>query len=483
MISPPFLQTEFMSISGTPREPATLAHASELGGYEHEFVDSPHDRLVCKICIHPCRDPYLSGCCGHNFCKLCLDNAKAATKTCPFCRNKEFSTFPNRQADREIRSLHVMCTNKERGCEWQGELNYINNHLVNSDGCQFEDVKCSNGCGKMLQRRYLTSHVETECLCRKVDCSYCHITGEHQFIEGEHKEQCPKLPLPCPNKCEVGSVLREDMEAHRKECSLEMVQCEYHNVGCDERIIRKDLEKHEHERMKGHLSLTKVKLMATDQQLQLTTSQLTDTRSQLDGALEQINTLMILMHQTVMVQKHTSDPFRPVPNVLTAQWWARLTAKAIVIKSGDQVCPVIMNINFTELTRTAVYWFSDPFYSHDEGYKMCLRVNIPGHGKGTHLSVFLHLMKGPHDDELTWPMREKFEFKLLNQVSDCQHHSVTLIYGHNDGNDVTGRVTGRDRATAGAGYSQFILMKNLYKVSSTRHYVKDDSIFFQVSKL
>ena len=79
-----------------------------------------------------------------------------------------------------------MCTNKERGCEWRGELNHINNHLGNSDGCQFEDVKCSNECGKMLQRQYLTSHVETECPCYKIDCQYCHITGEHQFIEGEH---------------------------------------------------------------------------------------------------------------------------------------------------------------------------------------------------------------------------------------------------------------------------------------------------------
>ena len=94
------------------------------------------------------------------------------------------------------------------------------------------------------QQRYLTSHVETECPYRKVDCQYCHITGEHQFIEGEHKEQCPKLPISCLNKCGVGSLPREDMEAHRKECPLEMVQCAYHNVGCEERMTGKDLEFH-----------------------------------------------------------------------------------------------------------------------------------------------------------------------------------------------------------------------------------------------
>ena len=95
---------------------------------------------------------------------------------------------------REIKSLHIYCTNKEKGCEWQGELNDINNHLGNSDGCQFEEVKCSNECRKMIQRQYLTSHVKTKCSRRKVNCQYCHDTGEHQFIEGQHKEECPKLP-------------------------------------------------------------------------------------------------------------------------------------------------------------------------------------------------------------------------------------------------------------------------------------------------
>ena len=61
---------------------------------------------------------------------------------------------------------------------------------------------------------------------------------------------CPKLPQPCPNKCEVGRVPREDMEAHRKECPLEMIQCEYCSVGCEIRMAHKDREKHENEKMK-----------------------------------------------------------------------------------------------------------------------------------------------------------------------------------------------------------------------------------------
>ena len=95
-------------------------------------------------------------------------------------------------------------------------------------------MTCSNDCGKCLQRQYLAGHVQDECLRHKVDCQYCHITGEHQFIEGEHKEQCPKFPIAC---CEVG---RDDVEEHIKMCPQELIQCEYHIVGCQERIARKD---------------------------------------------------------------------------------------------------------------------------------------------------------------------------------------------------------------------------------------------------
>ena len=106
--------------------------------------------LVCKICQYPSRELHLSGCCDHTFCKSCLEAAKRATNTdtCPTCRSKEFVTLANRQVDR---SLHVFCTNKDKGCEWQGEVNNIINHLGNSDGCQFKEVTCSSDCEKCLQ--------------------------------------------------------------------------------------------------------------------------------------------------------------------------------------------------------------------------------------------------------------------------------------------------------------------------------------------
>ena len=202
--------------------------SKNIAGYDYDLIDPLSDRLVCKICHFPSRNPYLSVCCGHLFCKSCLYNirkAPAITNACPVCRDEEFVIFPNQAVDREIKCLRIHCTNKMMGCEWEGELNDINNHLGNSDGCQFEEVKCSNECGKVIQRQYLTSHVETECQRRKVNCQYCYDTGENRFIEGQHKEECPKLPLPCPNNCEVGTIPREDMGKHKEVCQLEVIDC------------------------------------------------------------------------------------------------------------------------------------------------------------------------------------------------------------------------------------------------------------------
>ena len=461
-----------------------IATPNRTGGYEYKFVDTTPDRYVCNICHLPSRDPYLTTCCGHVFCKSCLDNIKKAatvTNACPICRDEEFVTFPNKQLDREVKSLHVMCTNKDRGCDWHGELNDIKNHLGNSDGCQFEDVKCSNECGKMLQRRYLTSHVETMCVSRKVDCQYCHITGEHQFIVGEHKEQCSKLSLPCPNKCEVGSVPREDMEAHRKECPLEMIQCEYHNVGCEERIKRKDVEKHADEKMKEHLSLTKCRLTASDKEL-------SGAKSQLTTAMKQINTLMLVV-QTLVPQ----DPDEDACVVDSDTWFLaiakrciELTAAVAMTKSGNQVCPVTVSITeFHDKKADSTIWCSDAFYTDVTiGYKMCLCVYPAGNRTsiGTHLSVYLCLMKGPHDDELAWPLRGEFEVTLLNQISDCDHYSSTVAYDDRPQDDSAGRVTDGDRAR-GWGRQQFISNEELHKVTLTCQYLKGDCIFLQVSKV
>ena len=485
-----------------------IAAPTEYGGYEYSFVNDPPDHCLCKICHHPSRDAYMTGpCCeGLTICKSCLDywQITAGNMKCPVCRKEEGGFSKNYPIQREIRSLHIYCSNKEKGCEWQGELNNINNHFGNSDGCHYEEVKCSNECGKMIQRQYLTSHVETECPRREVNCQYCHDTGEHQFIEGQHKEECPKLPLPCPNNCEVGSVPREDMEAHRKECPLEMIQCEYYSVGCEVRMARKDQKEHRREKVEDHLTMTKHKLTDTNCQLTDTNNKLANTQEKLTNtittlastkrklidtnhrlsiALQRISTLEILLY--LATNAAVAKPSNCAMVLESSVGWAdKLVTMAMMSKSGDQSCPVVFKLseyNIKKENELQPIWYSDPFYTHNKGYKMCLGVYAAGNGlgRGTHLSVLMFLMKGPHDDELTWPLRgRKFEIKLLNQISDSEHHSCILGY------DYTGicRVTEGNRSN-GRGRNRYISNEDLNKITPTCQFLRDECLFFQLSKL
>ena len=189
---------------------------------------------------------------------------KKFSNVCPVCRSEEFAIFFNKQADRAIRSLHIFCTNKEQGCEWQGEVNDISGHLGN---CVFQVINCPNKCGKCLQRQLLTTHVEIKCPRRTISCQYCNDVGENQFIEGQHKEKCPKFPVQCPNECKIESIHRDEVEEHKKVCPLEMIQCDYHVVGCTVKMARKDMNTHKQEMMEKHLSLSINELMEIKMQL------------------------------------------------------------------------------------------------------------------------------------------------------------------------------------------------------------------------
>ena len=513
---------------------------SRHGGYDYQFVDTPLDIFLCKICHLPSKEPHLSVCCGHTFCKSCLDGMKQTKPhqrrgrssfpkvSCPMCRSEDFSTVFNKQNKRSIKNLRVYCTNEDEGCDWQGEINDITGHLGNSSGCQFEEVRCSNDCDLLLQRQHLRSHVDNECPCREVHCQYCNVAGQHQFImdehvdecakvplpcpnncgvdsilredmdfhkttcpleeiecpndcgealqqqyladhiktacscrkvncqfceisgeyrwiEGWHKKKCPKLPIPCPNECEAGSIPREDLEDHRQECPLEVIKCEYYIMGCHVTMTRKDRHMHKKEKMEEHLQLTKCKLMDAEEHYEAKISEL-------ESALQQNHALM---------------------NLLFGEWTIELSTKALQLSSGDQVLPVVVHMSeYTKKKEDNVDWYSDSFYTHKKGYKMQLNVVPNGYSeaKGTHLSVYLFLMEGPYDDKLRWPLDKTFKVTLLNQSSDTEHHSVTRS------------VNGGKRIISSDAKDVWQKVHFIKTFTLHSQYLKNDSLFFEVSK-
>jgi len=78
----------------------------------------------------------------------------------------------------------------------------------------------------------------------------------------------------------------------------------------------------------------------------------------------------------------------------------------ISTKIARNICPVVIKVsNFTAIKEGGVNCKMESFFSHTGGYRMSF-IAYPDGNDDSHLSVFLCLMKGPHDDELTWLLRE-----------------------------------------------------------------------------
>ena len=444
------------------------------GGYDYEFVDTPTDHVICVICHLPSREAHMTECCGHVFCKSCLDRAKATQyKACSMCKDKEFNTFSNKQIDREVQGLHVYCTNKEKGCEWKGQVKYIRVHLENNDGCQFEGLKCPHGCEEVIERRFLIRHVNFECQHRKVECKYCHDKIKLLFVDGTHFQECPKVPLPCPNNCKaVGMILREDMEAHRRECLLEVIQCEYH--GCEIRMLRKRQRKHDEENMEKHLCMTKDELASTKSELASTKTELTS----------RVNNLEMMVKLLTGSSSSDLSSVCSNPSLVAGQarWAIQLAAMESRSLLNDQTCPAMIKMtNFHDHEDDDESVWHKFFFSHERGYRMQLWVH-PGRGRNEHVEVVLYLTQGPYDEDLQWPLRAKFQVTLLNQITDDEHISVTITYDDHTPNIAACRLVDEDDDSYPLDCN-LISCRDIHKVTPTCAYLKNDCILLKVCKL
>ena len=147
-------------------------------------------------------------------------------------------------------------------------------------------------------------------------------------------------------------------------------------------------------------------------------------------------------------------------------------------------CTITMN-NFSEYKTVKCQWYSQPFYTGPDGYKLKIRVdaNGDGSGEGTHVSMFVYLMKGENDDILTWPFKCDITIRLLNWKEDKGH--VEKILDFNDSDDVKyrKRVMEGDTATGGLGYD-FISHSDLhYNITNNTEYINNDILCFEVSKV
>ncbi|XP_011408545.1 PREDICTED: TNF receptor-associated factor 3-like, partial [Amphimedon queenslandica] len=147
---------------------------------ELSFVNEIPDQIEieCPVCLHIFTDPHQVSCCGHNFCKSCIERVKHDNGSCPMCKEEAYQSFADKNISRIINGLQVYCTNEVEGCQWKGDLKYLPTHLnkgKREGDCQFEEFKCRYyECQTKGQRQHLNVHEEEWCYQRPYSCEHCY---------------------------------------------------------------------------------------------------------------------------------------------------------------------------------------------------------------------------------------------------------------------------------------------------------------------
>ncbi|GIQ83092.1 hypothetical protein KIPB_004348 [Kipferlia bialata] len=208
--------------------------------------------LCCEACDRVMIQPILLVPCGHNVCRLCVEkNAEENDAVCPECQNEvDLAVVVNKYEDHVATHIPFTCPYKKCGCEFEGYVPQISEHL---EECPFRPVPCTNapqGCPEMLPRQELANHVENECGHRLVPCQWCETEVFACELE-EHEAQCDQRIERCEYfKAEEEVAEGEEAEAmpeggcqykgtpaqleeHEEECLFVTVNCPFCERGCE----------------------------------------------------------------------------------------------------------------------------------------------------------------------------------------------------------------------------------------------------------
>ena len=414
------------------------------GGYDCTLV-RPDKKHECPVCLLLLREPHLVGCCGHHFCASCVDRIRSSGKTCPLCNSASFKTMHNKGLERDmLNELMVFCTYKDRGCDWNGVLGSLEQHTDPVKGtCPYTVVRCTWRCAEAIERRFLREHEEKSCsnrpwyVCfedhnlRKFAEKFEVVASENTRLRTEIAELSTKLETACTSN----RSLKEEIEVLKSQ----------QRAGSWERA---DMM-----------------------------SKLNSITTCVDNLKQELQELKsVPREQSLPEDSGEQDEAAAIPTLEEA---------FIASETEVAVVPFRFEIKkFTKKKKHGVEWYSPPFYTHERGYKMCVRVDPNGimNGKGTHLSVYVYLMRGEYDEDLKWPFQGVIVVRLLNQLRDGGHHEKTVDFLDSVEDRTSNRVTIGNKSMRGQGFSQFIAHICL-KLDTMQNqlYLKDDCLKFEVA--
>ncbi|XP_015361213.1 TNF receptor-associated factor 2 isoform X7 [Marmota monax] len=365
--------------------------------------------------------------------------------------------------------------------------------------CPFLLTECP-ACKGLVRLGEKERHAEQECPERNLNCQHCQEPCGHADLEAHH-EVCPKFPLTCEG-CGKKKIPREKFHDHVRTCGKCQVPCRFHSVGCPEMMEAEELLEHEAHQLREHLALVLSSLLEAQtlpggqNQVGPQLLQRCQTLEQKTATFENIVCVLNREVERVAVtaeacsRQHRldQDKIEALSNKvqqlersigLKDLAMADLEQKVLELEASTYDGVFIWKISdFARKRQEAVAGrtpaiFSPAFYTSRYGYKMCLRVylNGDGTGRGTHLSLFFVVMKGPNDALLRWPFNQKVTLMLLDQNN--REHVIDAFRP-----DITSSSFQRPVSDMNIA-SGCPLFCPVSKMEAKNSYVRDDAIFIK----
>eukprot|EP00731_Ephydatia_muelleri_P021547 Em0014g138a len=331
---------------------------------------------------------------------------------------------------------------------------------------------CGTKFGKSVRDAGRDAAIRTLKVVCKNRRSGCTWEGELQEYK-EHSLCCPFDLLGCPNRCSTQQFLpRKDVQYHLKdECPSRTVACEYCGVTGKFCFITAD-----------HLDECLRCVVECDCGKSYVRGEKRFHQASCPKAVIRCKYAELgceAMMRREEMQQHSDDALSHLHLGLET---------AITLKSLLNVVPISFRMDdfYKHRNTPDLIWYSPGFYTQRRGYKMCISVNASGHAsaKGTHFSVYVHLMSGEYDDFLVWPFQGSVKIELLNQLANSEHFAYTAEFVGQKHEKHNSRVVKGIRSHCGLGEERF-LPHTVLGHNPTRpcQYLKDNCLYFRVSEV
>ncbi len=316
-------------------------------------------------------------------------------------------------------------------------------------------------------RKYLQNHISSKCAERLYFCPHCEKKGTYAFITRVHDKVCEKKMVECPNKDRGCKLLIEQgiKEQHvNQECGFTEVACAYNeSLGCQVKMMRKDINKHQTEFSADHIDLTVKSLSIQTRNLTLLKHYCVKQSEQIHALSQEV---LSLSEKLKSQQDKLSNLSRLDKQVisLSERHWTLFVGEALQFQLTDYTYN--KEGNNLHLFR--------PFHTHPGGYKMRIGVYVNGYGDGkcTHLSLFTELLQNSQDHQLQWPFHGTVTFELLNQLADDKHSKKTVKFCTIDDMQI-GSIK---------NIPKFFPHSSLgHSPATNTQYLLDDTLYFRVS--